>query len=227
MRYLMIPLVLFSLIFSSCQRRGYVAQDFDDRTVDHRVIAVIPSQLIYTGRLPADWTEAQEEQMRLEESTLLQQTVKTALLNRAGNFRNSIRIDFQSVYATNNRLREVGIEPHLAYREDPALLVGALGVDAIVLTSINKERFISEEASAAISVVGQVLSSVGAPTPGGLLGRAGRTYSVDIVASLVDGTGITLYSDQSEINIDWRTSTNESVEPIAQWVARGFPYRMR
>lgn len=227
MRFATFALLLFALFLSSCQPAGYVANDFDDRTQSHQVIAVLPAEIIYTGRLPADWTEEQEKTLRIEESTLLQTTVQSALLNRANTYRRGLRIDFQSVNTTNSRLREAGFEPHLAYREDPAKLVAALGVDAVVMTNINKERYLSDDASAAISVAGTILASAGAPVPGGLVGRGARTYSVGIVASLVDGNGVVLYSDDSEININWQTTSNESVEPIARWVSRSFPYRNR
>lgn len=226
MRYSIFILVLLSLYFSNCQRNvGYMADNFDDRTQTHRVIAVLPAEINYTGRLPADWTEEEENALRLEESTLLQSTVQSALLERAKTYRNGLRIDFQSVNTTNSRLREAGYEPNLVDREDPAKLVAALGVDAVVITSINKERYLSDEASAAISVAGTVLTTAGAPVPGGLIGRGARTYSVGIIASLVDSNGVVLYSDNSEININWQTTANESVEAIARWVSRGFPYR--
>ncbi|OAV43497.1 hypothetical protein [Lewinella sp. 4G2] len=228
MRYLLVLTAFYTLCLSSCQRQpAYVANDFDDRTAEHRVIAVIPAEVLYTGRMPRDWSEEQEDVTRREEATLLQRTIQSALLNRANSYRQGLRINFQSINTTNNQLREAGIEPHLAHLEAPEFLTAALGVDAIVITSITKERFISDEASATISVVGAVLNNAGGPLPGAIANRGARTYSVGVVASLVDADGIVLYGDEADINIDWQTTANESVERVARWVSRGFPYRIR
>ena len=225
-----LPLVLLTLFLAfGCgtpqSPGGYLANDFAERTVEHQVVAVLPVQLTYTGRLPTDWTEARADTLRRLEAELLQNSLLSALLDRVSGPGRTYRVDFQAATTTNNRLRSAGIEPYLAYAEDPAKVAAALGVDALVTTAATKERYLSDEASAIISTANDLLSSVSNNPFRGTLRRSARTYNVDVYVSLIDQRGVVLYSDRNELNMNWSTSPNESVEIMGDRISRSFPYQ--
>lgn len=224
MRLVTTLFLLAVLIATGCAPAAYQAENFEQRTAGHQTIAVLPLQLTYTGRLPTDWSEAKADSLRRQESLLLQTSLQTALLNRVRNSRRTFRVDLLATTTTNNRLRAAGIEPHLAYLEDPAVLVATLGVDAIVVTAVNKERFLSEEASFVVSTANTVISTIGNNPVAGILGRGARTYNVDVRVDLVDAEGVVLFNDRSEFNMDWATTPNESIEIIGARISRRFPY---
>lgn len=221
-------LTLFTAFaLTGCARRpAYIVQDFEERTDYHQTVAILPFSLAYTGRLPKGWTEADAERLRKDEAVLLQTSLQSEILRR-GRFRNrSFRVDFLGTTTVNGLLRDAGIEPHLAYQESPIQLAEILGVEALVFTAVNKERYLSDEASLAIGTANQVLTSVVANNPlTGILGQVGRTFTVDMDVELVNREGITLYNDRSQIDIDWATTPNESIEIISNQISRSFPYR--
>ena len=225
-----LPLVLLTLFLAfGCgtprSRGGYLANDFAERTPHHQIVAILPVQLTYTGRLPTDWTEARADTLRRLEAELLQNSLLSALLNRVSSPGRTYRVDFQAPTTTNNRLRSAGIEPYRAYAEDPAKVAATLGVDALVTTAVTKERYLSDETSAIISTANDLLSSVSNNPFRGALRRSARTYNVDVYVSLIDQRGVVLYSDRNELNMNWSTSPNESVEIMGDRISRSFPYQ--
>ena len=39
-------------IIPSCARKNYTASNFDEMTIDHKTVAVIPAEMIFTGNRP-------------------------------------------------------------------------------------------------------------------------------------------------------------------------------
>ena len=226
MRVLLLLGFITILLSTGCQRRApYMVQDFETRTLEHRVIAILPFELSYTGRLPKDWTEEMAETMRKREAISLQASLQSAILNRVSISRNNYAVDFLSTATVNNKLRAAGITPYLAYLEDPAKITEILGVDAVVNTSANKERYLSDEASAVISTAAQIVSTAGNGVFGNAINLNARTYSVAVNVALVDERGIVLYNDRSDISMDWTTTPNEAIELLGNRISRTFPYR--
>ncbi|MEL6391469.1 MAG: hypothetical protein AAFR97_01880 [Bacteroidota bacterium] len=217
------PLLVFLFLATSC-RQAYVAQDFEEDTADHQVVAILPYHIEYIGRLPNNWTPEIENQARAEESVVYQRSLIGQVMRRLRFQNRSSRVDLQSVATTNARLAEAGITLHEAYLQDPDRLANILEVDAVFQVTLVKDRYMSELASAAVEVAGDLLATLSDNPLAGLANR-NQTHIVDIAIDLFDREGQVLYHDNAEIGISWRTPTNEAVEQLNRRVSRTFPYR--
>jgi hypothetical protein len=55
-----IPLILIAaIISSSCSHKYYTSTFFTQQTANHKLIAVLPSEIIFTGKQPKDITPEQ------------------------------------------------------------------------------------------------------------------------------------------------------------------------
>ena len=51
-----LPLALFSaLVICSCSHKNYVSY-FDQQTAHHKIVAVLPAEMIFTGKQPENMT---------------------------------------------------------------------------------------------------------------------------------------------------------------------------
>ncbi len=57
--FFFIALVLIS--FSACQRKVYTSASFDQQTLDHKKVAILPAQIIFTGKMPKDMRQGDIE----------------------------------------------------------------------------------------------------------------------------------------------------------------------
>lgn len=217
------PLFLLLVFTSSC-RQAYVAQGFEEDTANHQLVAILPYHIEYIGKLPNNWTPEIEDQARAEESVVYQRSLIGQVMRRMRFQGRGSRVDLQSVATTNARLTEAGITLHEAYLQDPESLADALQVDAVFQVTLVKDRYMSELASVAIEVAGDLLANLSDNPLTGLANR-NQTHNVDIAIDLFDRDGQVLYHDNAEIGISWRTPTNEAVEQLNQRVSRTFPYR--
>lgn len=217
------PLLGLLFLTTSC-RQAYVAQNFEQETVDHQVVAILPYQIEYIGKLPNNWTQEAEDQLRAEESVVYQRSLIGQVFRRMRFQGRNSRVDLQSVATTNSRLSEAGINLAEAYQKDPEYLASVLEVDAVFQVTVVKDRQMSELASAAVEVAGDLLSNLSNNPLAGLSNR-NQTHIIDVAIDLFDREGQVLYHDNAEIGISWRTPTNEAVEILNRRVSRTFPYR--
>ncbi|MEM6395734.1 MAG: hypothetical protein AAF741_05255 [Bacteroidota bacterium] len=216
---------LFGLLFltTSC-RQAYVAQNFEEETTDHSVVAILPYHIEYIGKLPNNWTQEREDQLRAEESVVYQRSLINQVFRRMRFQGRNSRVDLQAVATTNSRLTEAGITLSEAYQRDPEYLASVLEVDAVFQVTAVKDRQMSELASAAVEVAGDLLANLSNNPLTGLANR-NQTHIIDVAIDLYDREGQVLYHDNAEIGISWRTPTNEAVEILNRRVSRTFPYR--
>ena len=64
--YFIIALVLIS--FSACQRKVYTSASFDQQTLDHKKVAILPAQIIFTGKMPKNMRQEDIETIEEKES---------------------------------------------------------------------------------------------------------------------------------------------------------------
>ncbi|MFK8055229.1 MAG: hypothetical protein AB8F78_03825 [Saprospiraceae bacterium] len=216
MRYSLYLLALLVAIASiSCNRRAYVADNFEERTADHLSIAVIPFDVLNTGRRTKRMTEEFMEQQRAWEAEAFQQDLVDRIMRRATRNRRLV-VDMQATTQTNILLADAGISLVDAHDYTAAELTKILGVDAVVMASVQKNKVLTDVESAAVSVLTAVLN---APDAG-----LNRTYEIDMRVTVLDKMGATLYNDASRIEIDFISTPDEAISRVNNRLIRKFPY---
>ena len=76
--FFIIALVLIS--FSACQRKVYTSASFEQQTLDHKKVAILPAQIIFTGKLPKDMRQEDIEAIEERESIAFQHSLYNSIL---------------------------------------------------------------------------------------------------------------------------------------------------
>ena len=227
-------ILLFSfiaLVAVSCQNR-FVTNTYEARKFDHKRVAVIPLESIYTGNIPEGVTPEDIAKIEDAESIRFQELVHSRLIFKAGTRRSEIALDFVSPSIINSKLSAAGISTREAATMDPVKLAEVLEVDVIARGNVTMNRFISDLQSLKIEAVEtiarQVLAAFKVPVfvPGS--GTLGRTYRIDSNLELLDATdGAVLWKTALVRNADWSYKPEDAVASLANQHAAAFPYRNR
>jgi hypothetical protein len=223
-------LIAFSLLAvatTSCTAVKYRSPQFGARVVTHEQVAVLPFEMILTGKLPAGLTQGRVAEIEEQESLAFQAALYDALLDQSGKRKRPVRIELQPVSKTNRILEENGISVRESWTMTPEDLADVLGVQAVVRTRIRKARYLSDGASLGIDLGTRVLDEVTEGTLTDLLpfGLA-RTYDIFADGSLFDGAdGNLLWKVGVERQSDWACPANDVIVGVTRKLAKEFPYR--
>jgi len=220
-------IILIILLSISCSTPYYIVSDFDTKTADQKVIAILPFEVIYTGTMPKDMTQEHLIEIEEAESKAFLISFYNEILRSTKGGKNPIRVDIQNYDKTASILKENNISVKDSWQSDPQKLASMLGVDAVVKAHIEKARFMSDLASYGIEVGADLLNfftnnKSAEWIPGGI------TISKEVKASYIivdkqDGT--TLWSIAYDIESDWSQKANTIIDGINSKAAKYFPYR--
>lgn len=218
-----IVLLFLAATFAACTKRAYVPVDVASQTADHTVVAVLPYDVVYTGRQPAKLSEAQLAEKRRTEALAFQQDLIDRILHRATGKR-QLTVDLQSAEQTNARLAKAGIAVEDLGEHTIADLIAALDVDAVVVAEVTKHRQLSTIESAAADVLATVLNN---PSSDQANRSLNRTYLVDLHVRALNARGDVLYSDSDNFSLDYRRNVNVTIEQVNRRLIKRFPYIMK
>jgi hypothetical protein len=142
---LVLALVFISMSF--CTSVRYTNPIFTEKTQDHRIIAVIPFEMIFTGKQPKKLPPQQIDKIEEVESIAFQNSLYHLLSQQQRRLHHPLRIDIQPVQKTNRILDQQGISIRDSWYMDSRELAHILRVDAVVRTTIEKKRYMSGLAS--------------------------------------------------------------------------------
>lgn len=241
-------MLLLPLMFQGC-RSAYTASNFNARTYNHKTIAVLPVQMVYTGNMPKNMTPAMLQEEQEAESRAFQLSLMNAILSKSHKG-GGYSINFQDVEKTNNLLRQHNITLSQAWTMNPEQVSKILGVDAVVSAKIEKKRFISDLASYGINlgtnILDVILADAGNILPKGVAEAVNNTPGNATASSVVPAVPLDLAKtneirancsvlDSKDGAVLWRVSTyaetdyqfqaRETIEMINYKFARNFPYR--
>lgn len=220
-----ILIVCSLLLFASCGRERFKTYSYENFADQHQTLAILPVATFTSGRIPREVSDEQIAQIEEIESLAFQIELYHQLTRRSGRNLNDITIDFQHVNETNNLLEEAGIDLRTSWKTPPKVLAEILGVDAVVVTNVEKEQYLTELESFGLSVV-NTIAWVFSDGWWPLYGQ-NRTSDVLVYCSILDGqTGTPVWSTNRTCPTRWNRPHNEVVRSITRTLSRRFPYRM-
>jgi hypothetical protein len=150
------------------------------------------------------------------------------LLHQAsGHRKHPIRIEIQPVETTNQLLAAAAIGVRESWGMSAKSLARVLRVDAVISTSVQKTRYLSDGESFGIDLGLQVVNEVtegrlAALLPGGLI----RTHDLWANCELIDSLdGAVIWQTDLAQTTDWRYPANQVIAGFTQDLAKKFPYR--
>ncbi len=222
---LLLSVVIVVLLGQFCTGRRRMSPIFLEKTAKHRVIAIMPFEMIFTGKQPKKLTVDQAREIEEAESLAFQDSLYRLLCLEQGRCRYPVRIDIQPIVKTNRILEEQGIPIRDSWHIEPVELARILKVDAVVGTRVEKRRYMSGLASFGLEVGATILNALADEFPLGILVPT-ATKRIRANCFLYNGKdGFTLWARNVEDYADWSLSANDIIDGINFHFARRFPYR--
>lgn len=222
-----IPVLFITvIIFSSCSHRYYASTFFEQQTMHHKLIAVLPAEIIFTGKQPKDITPEQIAKIEEQESRIFQQSLYGNILQYADSRRYYMFVGVQDINTTMNILSEKNISVRDSWKMDDKKLTDLLGVDAVVRMQITERRYMSDYASYGVTVAKEIIydSPLGGKVP--IPYRLGRTEDIYAYCSVVSNN-ITLWNNNYRSYADWNNPSSVIIQNITVNFGRNFPYKRR
>jgi hypothetical protein len=145
--------LLATLLLGACTAVHYESPRLAERPADRDTVAVLPFEMVFTGKAPKDLSAAQILAIEEAESHAFQHSFYNRLLDRSSATRkNPILVRIQPIDATNSILDEEGISIRESWEMPAEELAEILGVDAVIRTTVQKTRYLSDIASYGIDV---------------------------------------------------------------------------
>jgi hypothetical protein len=210
-RTLGLSAVLFlTMLCTSCGPSIYLANDFRSYAPNHKTVAILPADVTISMR-PNQARNTSAEQMRtLQQQTALdfQSRIYAWLLRRQQQSRYTV--DFQDVATTNALLRKANLTDQDMRTLAPQDLAKALGVDAVLTTSVRTSKPMSDGAAVAVGL---------------LVGAWGATNQANITVDIHEATGGKLLWKYDYVAAGSVGSSPESmVNALMRNASRKFPY---
>jgi hypothetical protein len=216
----------FILAFVSCSRKHYTNSFFDQQTAGHKVIAIMPSEIIFTGKLPKEVPDSVIEKMEEDESKSFQMSLYGNILQHANTNRYYMFVSVQDITKTLSTLEENGISIRDSWRMDDKKLSQLLGVDAIVRMQITQKRYMSDYASYGVSIARNVIRETPLSNKLPIPRSLGKTEDIYAYCSVVSNN-VVLWNNSYKGSANWDNPSNEIIENITDNFGYNFPYKRR
>jgi len=220
-KHLLFAITGFLILSSSC-RRNHVPSITEEKTARHRIIAVLPVEMVYTGTRPKNITDSLIVKMEERESKVFQQFLHDNILRNGNNDRYMLMVSVQNYINTNAILNDNKISIRDSWYKTDEELAGILNVDAVIRMKVQEKRYMSDAASMGIDYGRQVV--------GGILNKNVNVPNKtnDILASCsIISKGETLWNDNYRSASDWDTQPEYVINNITNNFAYRIPYRQR
>jgi len=218
---------LMLLFFTGC-KSYFLTTDFDTKTANHKTVAVLPFEMVFTGVKPEKLTDEDMHIIEEGESKAFMISFYNEILRSTSGGKKPIRVDVQHYDKTLNLLKENNIDIRSSWKEDPGKLAKILGVDAVVKTRVEKYRLMSDLTSYGIDLGVRILAILSDyKIYPWLPPNLAKSKEVKSSCSLLDKEGVTLWSIAYDIDADWRRPANEIIDNINRKSAKRFPYRIK
>lgn len=221
-------ILVIVILLGACTTVHYESPHLAGQPAASQTIAVLPFEMIFAGKVPADLRPEEIRAIETGESLAFQHALYNRLLDRSSATRkHPILVRIQPIETTNRLLDEKGIALRQSWTMPAEALAEALGVEAVLQTRVEKTRYMSELASWGTEVGLHVLHEASAGRVDWLI-PPGLTRTDDIYAdsTLIDGEdGDLLWKVAVHRATDWRRPANDVVAGITRKLARKFPYR--
>lgn len=209
------------LIAASCSR-NHVPSVTEEKMANHKIIAVLPAEIIYTGTKPKNITEEDIARFEETESKLFQQFLHDNILRNGNTNKYALSVSVQNYINTLALLSENKITIRDSWNKTDEELAKLLNVDAVLRLKVHEKRYMSDKASMGIDYGKQIIGSVlkrNIPVPG-------KTNDILASCSLIS-KGETLWNKNYRREADWDSPVDYVVNNITSNIAYYIPYRQR
>lgn len=218
-------LTLLALSILSCAKRNvYRSNDFEAQSYQHRTIAILPFQIMQTGYKQKNTTEESIKAANEKWGYTFQESLQAYVLRYTAKNKKGPITTFQSVQKTNAILSEKGMDIETVYRQKPEDLAKLLGVDAVLMTTLENEKQFSDNVAYGLAAGRKILSVVGQGDKAGILYHNASDINMNTALYDADDSKI-LWQTFKKGGTDLPNKVDDLVEYYSSWIAKRFPYK--
>jgi len=217
-------IAIFILFLFSCSNKYYTASNFEEKTENHKVVAILPAEVTFTGKQPKTLSPDAIAKAEERESIDFQYALMNSILNHANTKKYITTVNFQDINTTLKILEQNNISVRDSWKKGDDELAKLLGVNSVIRMSIRKQRYMSDEASYGVGVARQVIYKTGIGSKVPVPSSVGKTYDIYASCNLLSDNQ-TLWNDNYKRSTDYDTPANVIVEWITDDFGENFPYK--
>jgi len=217
-------IAIFILFLFSCSNKYYTASNFEEKTENHKVVAILPAEVTFTGKQPKNLSPDAIAKAEERESIDFQYALMNSILNHANTKKYITTVNFQDINTTLKILEKNSISVRDSWNKDDNELAKLLGVNSVIRMNIRKQRYMSDEASYGVGVARQVIYKTGIGSKVPVPSSVGKTYDIYASCNLLSENQ-TLWNDNYKRSTDYDTAPNVIVEWITDDFGTNFPYK--
>ena len=210
MKKLLMAAAFFILAASACSPKIYKAEEFNEVTASHKIVAILPAEVSITLR-PNGMKKVTKEQLtEMEEKTgnSIQDKMQSWFLKRSGKYKYTVK--FQDISKTNSILADNKITYSDLKTKSKESLAQLLGVDAVITTRASMKKPMSEDAALALGLI---------------VGVWGSTNDVQTTISINEGKkGDIVWKYDYNATGSVGSNTDRLVNALMRNASKKFPY---
>lgn len=215
---------IFILFLFSCSNKYYTASNFEEKTENHKVVAILPAEVTFSGKQPKNLSLDAIAKSEERESIDFQYALMNSILNHANTRKYITTVNFQDINTTLKILEQNNISVRDSWKRDDNELAKLLGVNSVIRMNVRKQRYMSDEASYGVGVAKQVIYKTGIGSKVPVPSSVGKTYDIYASCNLLSDNQ-TLWNDNYKRSTDYDTPANVIVEWITDDFGENFPYK--
>ena len=217
-------IAIFILFLFSCSNKYYTASNFEEKTENHKVVAILPAEVTFTGKQPKTLSPDAIAKAEERESIDFQYALMNSILNHANTKKYITTVNFQDINTTLKILEKNSISVRDSWNKDDNELAKLLGVNSVIRMNIRKQRYMSDEASYGVGVARQVIYKTGIGSKVPVPSSVGKTYDIYASCNLLSDNQ-TLWNDNYKRSTDYDVQPNVVIEWITDDFGENFPYK--
>jgi len=217
-------IAIFILFLFSCSNKYYTASNFEEKTENHKVVAILPAEVTFTGKQPKNLSPDAIAKAEERESIDFQYALMNSILNHANTKKYITTVNFQDINTTLKILEKNSISVRDSWNKDDNELAKLLGVNSVIRMNIRKQRYMSDEASYGVGVARQVIYKTGIGSKVPVPSSVGKTYDIYASCNLLSDNQ-TLWNDNYKRSTDYDVQPNVVIEWITDDFGENFPYK--
>ena len=225
MRSILLFILSVSLVACGTNRNVYKSNDFEAKAYRHKTVAILPLKITQTGHVSKKETSESINATNEKWAYVFQETLLSYALKHTSKNKKAPIITFQSLQKTNAILKEAGLSIDDMYSKTPEELAALLKTDAVIMTTLEKDKNFSDGVAYGLAAGRAVLSAVTktATTGHGLYQNASDINMNSYLYDAADGR--MLWKTFRKGGTDLPADVNGLVEYYSNWIAKKLPYR--
>ncbi len=213
-------LIILTLSQMSCSNSFYSRSEYRAGPLDNMHIAILPYDVVTTGRIPQGVSDEDIEYIETAESKAFQTSLHNQIVRRLDN-RNNFSTIIQHHSETNSLLKKEGYTLREASTIPATDLAEILGVDVVIKSTVYKTQYLTDLESFGIQLAANVLRVFSnyywwwGDT---------RTGDVRISSTAVDTKdGSSIWSASRNRATYWNRNTYDTIERINYRISKRMP----